>query len=125
MFFTQTRNSVQSQIQLLRKNDGVLNAYSIKKLKQYFYESYDNLKEEEKKIVAKLLQSEKLKSIFQIKENMIKIWNEKNLNYNQLLERLTTWHHEAYNNGIKEIKEFSQKVAWLKNNNLQDKLISV
>lgn len=125
MFFTQTKASVQRYIEEVKKQDQGLNEYSIKKLKQYFYESYDSLKEEEKKIVFKLLQNEKLKAVFNIKESMIKIWNEKNLNYNQLLEKLTVWQKEAYNHGMHDIKEFSQKILWLKNNNLQDKLISV
>lgn len=125
LFFTQTRNSVKKQIQDMRKTDSTLNTYSIKKLKQYFYESFDNLKEEEKKIVNKLLENDKLKGLFHIKENMIRIWTEKNLSYNQLLEKLTLWQKDTYAHSMQEIKDFAQKIVWLKNNNLQDKLISV
>ena len=125
LFFTQTRAAVNKQIQDMRKKDAILNGYSIHKLKQFFYESFESLKEEEKKIVNILLENERLKAVFHIKENMMRIWADKNLNYNQLLDKLTAWQKDTYSHSMQEIKDFAQKIVWLKNNNLQDKLISV
>jgi len=117
MFFSQTKNSVRKQIMEIKQKDSVLKDYSIKRLKQYFYEAFDNLKEEEKKVVHRLLQDDRLKAVFNIKEQMLKIWSEKQLKPQQLLDKLTAWQKEAH--GMQDIKEFAQKIVWLKNNNLQ------
>lgn len=122
LFFNQTKLSVIEQIKNIKKQDFELHNYSIKNLKHYFYESFDNLVEEEQIIVKRLLENELLKTIFNIKENMIRIWAEKNLNYIQLIDRLTLWQKDTYEHSLQEVKDFAQKIIWLKNNNIQDRL---
>lgn len=123
MFMSQSKKNVSVQIEKSKNESNLLEKYSVKKLKSYFYCAFSNLKEEEQKIVNQLLKNEKLKHIFEIKENMLKIWNEKNLNYSQLLEKLTNWQKDTYQNGFPEMREFAQKVVWLKVNLPSNKLI--
>ena len=123
MFISQSKKNVSVQIEKSKNESNLLKKYSVKNLKSYFYSAFASLKEEEQKIVNQLLKNEKLKHIFEIKENMLKIWNEKNLNYSQLLEKLTHWQKETYQNGFPEMKEFAQKIVWLKVNLPSNKLI--
>lgn len=125
MFMGQSKKNVLLHIQQAKNNNELLKKYSIGKLKNYFYSAFENLKEEEQKIVKQLLTNETLQAIFTIKESMLKIWNEKNLTYHQLLEKLTIWQKETRQHGLKDMQEFAQKIAWLKIDLPKEKLISV
>lgn len=114
LFKKQTTSDVKNQLKLIQSKDAELSNYSIRKLKDMFYELSTNLSAKEKLIVEKILQNDTLKKLYEFKETLWNIWNNRQSSYQQLKDNLTHWCKNAKQSQLKSLEEISKRIVWLK-----------
>lgn len=114
LFKSKTNNEVKEQLVNMRHNDVELRKYSIKELKNIFYNAAEVLNPNQLLILAKLLKNEVLKKLYDFKESLAKLWSDRQANYQQLKDFLHNLIDKAYKSGNKSIEEFSQILVSLK-----------
>lgn len=112
MFTKQTKLDVKISLKNLKENHQDLDGLSIRKLKKIFYKT--ELNHQEQKILNKLLEHHALKSLYDYKQGLLNMWNDKHITYAQLKEKLHIWCESAKQSQQHSIKEFAQKLIWLK-----------
>lgn len=119
MFISHTNVDVKQELKNEKLMNKELSVYPNKKLKEIFYNLAESLDNVEKELLHKLLQNETLKKIHDLKENLLKIWNNRQLNAEQLKETLTNWCSEAKHSSYISMQEFAQKIIWLRSAKLE------
>jgi stearoyl-CoA desaturase (delta-9 desaturase) len=114
LFKSKTSSEVKSQLMAMRNEDILLKKYSIKQLKNIFYEVATNLSESQTVILTRLLTNEILKKVYEVKEALSKMWSDRQSNYAQLKEALHALKEKAYHSGNQSIQDFSLSLVWLK-----------
>lgn len=114
LFRKQTHIEVSKQIRVLKEQDPIFSNYSVKKLKKLFYSVAESLSKTEKEILDRILKNNMLKKVYDMKENLWLIWNNRQLSYLQIKEALSNWCENAKNSQQHSIMEFSKKIIWLK-----------
>lgn len=114
MFKSKTKSEVNKELTAMRQQDALLKKYSLKQLKNIFYEVSNNLSESQLIVLARVLTNDLLKKVYEFKESLAKMWNDRQSNYVQLKEALHNFKDSAYSSGNQSIKEFSQSLVWLK-----------
>lgn len=114
MFKKQTKLNVRSQLKVLKNTDQELNQYSIKKLKQIFYDFSGTLSKAEHDLLNKILVNTYLKKIYDFKEDLWKLWNDRQVSYQQMKNNLHTWCENAKVSKEECLAKFAQKLIWLK-----------
>lgn len=114
MFRSHTRFDVKKHLKEIKASHIDFSPYSIKKLKEIFYNMAESLNHSEKELLHKILQNESLKKVHERKEDLLKLWNNRQLNYQQMKEGLTQWCDNAKESKQKSLEIFAQKIIWLK-----------
>ncbi len=73
------------------------------------------LEDQDKQALNKALQhSARLQTIYQLKQELAKLWERSSVNQEQLLKNLEDWCHRAEGTGIKVLEEFSHRLRCYK-----------
>lgn len=117
LFKSKTKNEVKKQLLSIKTSEIILKKYSIKQLKNIFYETSNSLSESQAFVLAILLKNDILKKMYEFKESLAKIWNDRQSNYQQLKDFLHNFKEKAYESGSQSLKEFTQNLIWIKASN--------
>lgn len=114
IFNKYSNKDVIQHMQLLKKQDSTLNNYSLKSLKEAFYEYSHSLSESQKDIVNKLCKNEHLNKVYEMKEGLLKLWNDRFITTQQLHDNLKNWCDEAIKSEMNSLSKFAQHLIWLR-----------
>lgn len=81
------------------------------KIRHWLHLDEKVLQEEEKLVLEQALQhSQKLKTLYQLKQELAVIWTRSTASQEQLVKRLEDWCHKAEQSGIRALEEFSRRL---------------
>lgn len=114
LFQKHTKSKISDIIHEIRRNDETLKNYSPNKLKDIFYNISSPLSEKESQLLEKLLHHSFLKSIHEMKESLVELWNDKQITYQQLKDKLSSWCEKASQHQSDNIRMFKDQFICLK-----------
>lgn len=81
------------------------------KIRHWLHLDEKVLQDEEKQVLEQALQhSQKLKTLYQLKQELVVIWARSTASQEQLVKRLEDWCHKAEQSGIRALEEFSRRL---------------
>lgn len=114
MFRNNTKSSVRSQLQKIRLSDETLKKYSVKKLKQVFYDYSENLNQDDNSLLKRILKNEFLKNTHEFKERLWKMWTDRQTSYQQLKENMVQWYEHVSASRCQVMEHFARNLTSLR-----------
>jgi len=87
----------------------------LERLRHWLHLDADNLQDKEKLALASMLQhSKRLQTIYELKQELIRVWARSTASQEQLLKDLEAWCHRAEQSGVEALEEFSRRLRCYK-----------
>lgn len=88
---------------------------TLHRIRHWLHLDASKLQDQEKQALENALQhSSKLRTIYQLKQELAQVWTRSTVSQEQLLKNLEDWCHRAEASGIKALEEFSRRLRCYK-----------